>query len=99
MEAGDDGKLLHGQLFRGFLITMATATLDFGAAAQMLRPCEPTRWKESEEAREAGEECSHGNDSKNMRCNLWSNDEFVYLKKKKVTFAYRSTVAWASGEK
>ena len=41
MEAGDDGKFLHGQLFGRLLVTMATAALDFGAAAEVLRPSEP----------------------------------------------------------
>ena len=33
MEAGDDGQLLHGQLFRRFLIRVTVDTLDFGGAA------------------------------------------------------------------
>lgn len=33
METRYDGELLHCQLFGGLLVTMATATLDFGTAS------------------------------------------------------------------
>lgn len=33
METCYDGELLHCQLFGGLLVTMATATLDFGTAS------------------------------------------------------------------
>ena len=38
VETRHDGELLHRQLFGGFLVTMATAALDFGTASQMLWP-------------------------------------------------------------
>lgn len=41
MKAGHDRQLLHGQLLGGLLVTMATAALDLGAAAQVLRSGEP----------------------------------------------------------
>lgn len=41
VEAGHDGQLLHGQLLGGLLVTMATAALDLGAAAEVLWPGEP----------------------------------------------------------
>lgn len=43
VKAGHDGQLLHGQLLGGLLVTMATAALDFSAAAEVLWSGEPTQ--------------------------------------------------------
>lgn len=41
VKTGHNGQLLHGQLLGGLLVTMATAALDLGAAAKVLRPGKP----------------------------------------------------------
>jgi len=41
VKAGHNGQLLHGQLLGGLLVTMATAALDLGTAAEVLWSGEP----------------------------------------------------------
>lgn len=43
VKTSHDGQLLHGQLFCGFLVTMATTAFDFSTAAEVLWSSKPTK--------------------------------------------------------